>query len=85
MQLYIEYAADIYELYLKYFDPQDIHVYSIDESFIDVTDYLPLYNIDAVTFAKKLMNEIGIDSECLVQQFLWCFRNAFHIAYPVLG
>lgn len=59
MQLYIEYAADIYEIYLNYFDPQDIHVYSIDESFIDVTDYLPLYNIDAMTFAKKLMNEIA--------------------------
>lgn len=58
MQLYIDYAADIYEIYLNYFAPQDIHVYSIDESFIDVTDYLPMYNIDAVSFAKKLMNEI---------------------------
>lgn len=34
MALYIEYAADIYSLYLDYFDPQDIHVYSIDEAFI---------------------------------------------------
>lgn len=59
MQLYIDYAADIYDLYLNYFDPQDIHVYSIDESFIDVTDYLGLYKIDAVSFAKKLMNEIA--------------------------
>lgn len=59
MQLYIDYAADIYEIYLNYFAPQDIHVYSIDESFIDVTDYLPMYNIDAVSFAKKLMNEIA--------------------------
>ena len=58
MQLYIEYAADIYDLYLNYFDPQDIHVYSIDESFIDVTDYLGAYNTDAVSLAKKLMNEI---------------------------
>lgn len=39
MALYIEYAADIYSLYLDYFDPRDIHVYSIDESFLDVTDY----------------------------------------------
>jgi len=59
MQLYIDYAADIYEIYLNYFAPQDIHVYSIDESFIDVTDYLGMYNIDAVSFAKKLMNEIA--------------------------
>jgi len=36
MQLYIDYAADIYEIYLNYFAPQDIYVYSIDESFIDV-------------------------------------------------
>lgn len=59
MQLYIEYAADIYDLYLDYFDPQDIHVYSIDESFIDVTDYLSAYHVEAEVFAKKLMNEIA--------------------------
>lgn len=59
MQLYIEYSADIYALYLKYFDPQDIHVYSIDESFIDVTSYLGAYHTDAKSFAKKLMNEIA--------------------------
>lgn len=59
MQLYIDYSADIYGIYLNYFDPQDIHVYSIDESFIDVTDYLPMYKMDAVSFAKKLMNEIA--------------------------
>lgn len=46
MQLYIEYAADIYGLYLNYFDPQDIHVYSIDESFIDVTGYLDALQTD---------------------------------------
>lgn len=59
MALYIEYAADIYSLYLDYFDPQDIHVYSIDEAFIDVTDYLAPNHMDAVTFAKFLMNEIA--------------------------
>ena len=59
MQLYIEYTADIYALYLNYFAPEDIHVYSIDESFIDVTEYLTMYHTDAKTFAKKLMNEIA--------------------------
>ena len=39
MQLYIDYAADIYAIYLNYFAPEDIHVYSIDESFLDVTGY----------------------------------------------
>ena len=46
MQLYIQYSADIYEVYLKYFAKEDIHVYSIDEAFMDVTDYLPLYRGD---------------------------------------
>lgn len=59
MQLYIDYAADIYGIYLDYFDPRDIHVYSIDESFIDVTGYLKTYRIDAKTLAKRLMNEIA--------------------------
>ena len=59
MQLYIDYAADIYSIFLDYFDPRDIHVYSIDESFIDVTDYLKMYNLSARQLAKKLMNEIA--------------------------
>lgn len=59
MQLYITYAADIYEIYLDYFDPDDIHVYSIDESFIDATNYLELYNETPQSFAKRLMNEIS--------------------------
>ncbi len=59
MHLYIEYAADIYAIYLQYFDPADIHVYSIDESFIDVTNYLDMYGLKARAFAKKLMNEIA--------------------------
>ena len=59
MQLYIDYAADIYAIYLKYFAPEDIHVYSIDEAFIDATNYLGTYNTDGRTLAKKLMNEIA--------------------------
>ena len=59
MALYIEYAADIYSLYLDYFDPQDIHVYSIDESFLDVTDYLRLYGKTPKELAQFLMNEIA--------------------------
>ena len=58
MQKYIDYAAEIYGIYLKYIDPRDIHTYSIDESFIDATDYLNLYNIRAKDFAKKLTGEI---------------------------
>ncbi len=58
MKKYIEYAAEIYGIYLKYIDKNDIHVYSIDECFIDATDYLKMYNLKAKQFAEKLMSEI---------------------------
>lgn len=59
MQLYIDYAADIYAIYLNYFAPDDIHVYSIDESFLDVTHYLGTYHMTPKQLAKQLMNEIA--------------------------
>ena len=59
MQLYIDYAADIYAIYLNYFAPDDIHVYSIDESFIDATPYLGAYRTTPQELAKLLMNEIA--------------------------
>ena len=59
MKKYIEYNADIYEIYLKYIHKDDIHVYSIDESFIDVTQYLKLYNLRPKQFAKILIEEIA--------------------------
>lgn len=59
MQKYIDYAADIYEIYLNYIDKRDIHVYSIDESFIDATDYLRIYNKTPKQFAKLLVDEIA--------------------------
>lgn len=59
MKKYIEYAADIYDIYLDYIDPNDIHVYSIDEAFLDVTAYLKMYNMDKVEFAKFLINQIA--------------------------
>ena len=58
MKKYIEYAANIYGLYLKYMSKDDIHVYSIDECILDVTDYLKMYKIRAKDFAQKLMKEI---------------------------
>ena len=59
MQLYIDYAADIYDIYLDYISPDDIHVYSIDEAFLDVTCYLRNYNKSATEFASFLINEIA--------------------------
>ena len=58
MKKYIDYCADIYELYLDFFSPEDIHVYSIDECFLDATPYLKAYDVPARTFAKKLIDLI---------------------------
>lgn len=58
MKLYIEYAANIYAIYLKYIAKEDIHVYSIDEAFLDVTDYLPMYQIGARELAVRMMEDI---------------------------
>ncbi|MCQ2576046.1 MAG: DNA methylase [Treponema sp.] len=58
MALYIQYSADIYEVYLKYFSADDIHVYSIDEVFIDATSYLKFYNTDARSLCQKVIQDI---------------------------
>ena len=58
MRLYMQTSADIYALYLNHVSPQDIHVYSIDECFIDATPYLRLYHTAPVGFAKRLMQAV---------------------------
>ena len=58
MQLYIDYAAKIYSIYLKYVSKEDIHVYSIDEAFLDVTDYLHLYHMTARELGMAITSEI---------------------------
>lgn len=58
MSKYIEYSANIYSIYLKYVSKDDIHVYSIDEAFLDVTDYLKTYKINSLQLAKKIITEI---------------------------
>ena len=54
MQLYLDYSSRIYQVYLKYVSPEDIHVYSIDEVFIDVTNYLQMYGKEAPITAREL-------------------------------
>lgn len=58
MKKYIEYSANIYAIYLKYIDKADIHVYSIDECFIDVTKYLSLYKKDVYAIANMLIEDV---------------------------
>ena len=64
MALYIDYSTRIYQVYLKYFSPDDIHVYSIDEVFIDATHYLKTYKKTARELAevviKDVLNSTGI-------------------------
>ena len=58
MALYIEYSTRIYQVYLKYFSPDDIHVYSIDEVFIDVTHYLKTYKKTARELAERVIGDV---------------------------
>lgn len=58
MAFYLEYSTKIYEIYLKYVAPQDIHVYSIDEVFIDATSYLKNRNMTPREFAKEIILDI---------------------------
>lgn len=58
MAHYMEVSAKIYNIYLRYVAPEDIHVYSIDEVFIDATGYLGTYRLSARSFARRLMGEV---------------------------
>lgn len=58
MKRYMEVSAQIYGIYLQRISAQDIHVYSIDECFIDATPYLKLYGTDARSLAKLLMKDV---------------------------
>ena len=58
MATYIEYSTRIYQIYLKYVAPEDIHVYSIDEVFIDLTHYLPFYRMTAHELVTTMIREI---------------------------
>ena len=58
MSLYMKYSIEIYKIYLKYVAPEDIHVYSIDEVFMDITDYIPLYCTTPYELAKKIINDV---------------------------
>ena len=58
MAHYIQYSTRIYEIYLRYIAPEDIHVYSIDEVFMDVTAYLKNYKMTAHELAMKMIREV---------------------------
>ena len=58
MSLYMKYSTQIYQVYLRYFAPEDIHVYSIDEVFIDLTGYLTNYRMGAKELISKVIQDV---------------------------
>ncbi|MDC7289029.1 DNA repair protein [Blautia schinkii] len=83
MQLYIDYSANIYAIYLKYIAKEDIHVYSIDEAFMDVTDYLHMYNMTAKELSMRIMEDVfavtKIPSACGIGTNLYLAKIALDI------
>lgn len=83
MQLYIDYSARIYSIYLRYISKEDIHVYSIDECFMDVTNYLSLYHMTekemAVELMDAVMKEIGITATAGIGTNLYLAKVAMDI------
>lgn len=58
MGLYVEYSTRIYSVYLKYVAPEDIHVYSIDEVFMDITDYLSTHQLSPHDFTMQIILDV---------------------------
>lgn len=83
MALYIDYSTKIYNVYLKYIAPEDIHVYSIDEVFMDVTDYLDTYKISARELASKMildvLNTTGVTATAGIGTNLYLAKVAMDI------
>ena len=83
MAYYMETSTAIYNIYLKYFSPEDIHVYSIDEVFIDATNYLNLYKLEPGELAKQIILEIlaqtGITSTAGIGTNLYLAKVAMDI------
>lgn len=83
MAYYIEYSTRIYHIYLKYIAPEDIHVYSIDEVFMDVTSYLSTYDLSAKELAQKIildvLHETGITATAGIGTNLYLAKIAMDI------
>lgn len=81
MALYVEYSTRIYDIYLKYVAPEDIHVYSIDEVFMDVTHYLKTYGMTAYQLAQTIILDVqdhigitvlpGSEPTCICAKSQW--------------
>lgn len=83
MSCYVEYSTKIYDIYLKYIAPEDIYVYSIDEVFIDATEYLKTYKMTARQLAEKMINNVlevtGITATAGISSNLFLCKVALDI------
>ena len=83
MKKYIDHAAKIYGVYLKYIDKNDIHVYSIDEAFLDVTHYYKFYKKSAMEIGQMILDDIvettGLTATCGVGTNLYLAKVALDI------
>ena len=83
MAYYMNYSSRIYNIYLKYVAAEDVHVYSIDEVFIDLTDYLPLYRLSAhelvMTMIRHVLRETGITATAGIGTNLYLAKIAMDI------
>lgn len=83
MGKYIEVSSDIYEIYLKYIAPEDIHVYSVDEVFIDCSKYLKLYGMTphqlAMTMVRDVLRNTGITATAGIGTNMYLAKIAMDI------
>lgn len=83
MALYMKYSTRIYEVYLKYIAPEDIHIYSIDEVFMDVTRYLESYKMTphelAITMIQDVLKTTGITATAGIGTNLYLCKIAMDI------
>lgn len=83
MQLYMEYSSRIYGIYLRYIAREDIHIYSVDEVFMDVTHYLGLYGMSARELGRMIVSDVfettGIHATCGVGTNMYLAKVAMDI------
>lgn len=83
MAKYLEESTRIYDIYLKYIAPEDMHVYSIDEVFMDVTHYLGIYKCSPEELARRIINDVlqntGITATAGVAPNLYLCKIAMDI------
>ena len=83
MAYYMRYSSKIYSIYLKYVSKEDIHVYSIDEVFIDVSNYLNTYKMSArelaMTMIKEVYDKTGITATCGIGSNMYLAKIAMDI------